>query len=150
LTILPLTLVYMFGGFNQGGLDPFARGGEGHTLVYMAVMMFPPMLRSALTQSEAYRAAWVFHGTPADKRALVMALKNFVAIAFLLPYLAFVGALYVLAVGRPLMVALHVVLLGLISHLLLIFDLMLNPEVPFSLPPSRGARTRTTLVSIMV
>jgi ABC-2 type transport system permease protein len=149
LSILPLTLVYMFGGFGEGGLDPFDGQRQGHSLVYMAVMMFPPMLRGALTQSEAFRAAWIFHGTPADKRALVLALRSFVAVAFLAPYLAFVGAVYVAVVGRPLMVALHVVLLGLFSHLLLVLDLMMNPDVPFSRPSARGARTWSTFLSIM-
>jgi hypothetical protein len=149
LSILPLTLVYMFSGFNEGGLDPFNGRRQGHTLVYMAVMMFPPMLRAALTQSEAFRAAWIFHGTPADKRALVLALKQFVTVAFLVPYLVLIGLIYVSVIGRPLMVALHIGLLGLLSHLLLVLDLMLNPEAPFSRPAARGARTRTTFLSIM-
>jgi hypothetical protein len=150
LSIVPLTLVYMFSGFNEGGLDPFAGRRQGQTLVYMAVMMFPPMLRAALTQSEAYRAAWIFHGTPADRRALVLALRNFVAAVFLLPYLGFVGALYIAVIGRPLMVALHIALLGLFSHLLLVIDLMLNPDVPFARPPTRGGRTGAMFLSIMV
>jgi ABC-2 type transport system permease protein len=150
LSIVPLTLVYMFGGFGEGGLDPFAGAREGHSLVYMAVMMFPPMLRGALTQSEAFRAAWIFHGTPADKRALVLALRSFVATAFLAPYLAFVGVVYVAVVGQPLRVALHIAILGLLSGLLLMLDLIMNPDMPFSRPAARGGRTWSTFVSIML
>jgi hypothetical protein len=150
LSILPLTLVYMFSGFNDDGLDPFAGQRQGQNLVYMAVMMFPPMLRAALTQSEAYRAAWIFHGTPTDRQALVLALRNFVAVVFLLPYLGFVAAVYVAVIGRPLMVALHIALLGLFSHLLLVIDLMLNPDVPFARPAARGARTGTAFLTIVI
>jgi hypothetical protein len=148
LSIVPLTLVYLFSGFNTGGIDPFRGARQGHTLVYMAVMMFPPMLRGALTQSDAYRAAWIFHGTPADKRALVLALRSVVVVSFLLPYLLFLGAIYVTIIGKAWQVLLHVGLLGLLSHLLLVFDLLLNPEVPFSRPVDRGSRTLRTFVSI--
>ena len=147
LSIVPLTLVYMFSGFDEGGLDPFLGGRQGHTLVYMAVMMFPPMLRAALTQSDAYRAAWIFHGTPADKRALVMALQELrrAGVPGAVPRLPRRH----LRRGRWAVrgwCALHVVLLGLISHLLLVVDLMLNPEVPFSRPvvarrPHRDGRS---------
>jgi len=150
LSILPLTLVYMLSGFKEGGLDPFSTERQGQTLVYMGIAMFPPMLRAALTQSDAFRAAWVFHGTPADKRALVMSLKDYVAAWFIVPYVTFISAIYVVATGRPLMVAVHMMVLGLISHLLLTVDFILNPEVPFSKPPSRGARTRTTFAAIMI
>ena len=150
LSIVPLTLVYLFSGFNQGGIDPFGGGREGHTLVYMAVVMFPPMLRAALTQSDAFKAAWIFHGTPANKGALVVALKNYVTVSFMAPYLLLLGAIYVAVVGQPGRVLLHIGLLGLISHLLLIVDLLFSPDVPFSRPVARAARTGRTLLSITI
>jgi hypothetical protein len=69
--------------------------------------------------------------------------------AFLLPYLAFIGLLYVAATRRPAMVAVHMVLLGLVSHLLLVLDFVLHPDPPFSQPPARASRTRSTLISIV-
>ena len=149
LSILPLTLVYLFSGLGDGGIDPFATRRQGHTLVYMAVMMFPPMLRAALSQSEAFAAAWIFHGTPADRRALVLALRNVLVVWFVLPYLAFLATIYLLVSSRPLMIPVHVLLLGLFSHLLLMVDLLLNPDLPFSRPHTRGARTGSTFFSIL-
>jgi ABC-2 type transport system permease protein len=149
LSILPLTLVYLFTGLGDGGLDPFETGHQGHTLVYMAVMMFPPMLRSALSQSDAHAAAWIFLGTPADRRALVLALRNVLAVWFLAPYLAFLGVLYLALVSQPMMVPVHILLLGLFSHLLLMADLLVNPDLPFSRPHTRGARTGATFFSIL-
>lgn len=149
LSIVPLTLVYLFSGLGDGGMDPFAAGGQGHTLVYMAVMMFPPMLRATLSQSDAFAAAWIFKGTPADRRALVLALRNVLVVWFLLPYLAFLGVIYFVVSSRPEMVPVHVFVLGLLSFLLMMADLMFNPDLPFSRPPARGARTASTFLSIL-
>ena len=149
LSILPLTLVYLFTGLGDGGVDPFAEGGQGQTLVYMAVVMFPPMLRAALTQSDAFAAAWIFKGTPSSPRALVLALRNVLVVWFLLPYLAFLAAIYFSVSSRPAMVPVHVILLGLLSFLLMMADLLLNPDLPFSRPWARGARTWSTFVAIL-
>ena len=42
----------------------------------MAVMFFPPMLRNALVQSDAYRAAWYSDGTPASKAGTSRNLRS--------------------------------------------------------------------------
>ncbi len=147
LSILPLTAIFLIASLDEGGIDPFSPGA-GLTFVYFAVMMFPPLLRTAIGQSDAYRAAWIFHGTPADKGALVLAVKRFVLVAFVLPFLACLYVVYVVAVGRPAAMLLHVLVLGLASHLIQLFDLILNPDVPFSKPVSRG-RTASTFVTIM-
>jgi hypothetical protein len=118
--------------------------------VYFAVMFFPPMIRGALSQSDAYRAAWVFHGTPASKSALILAAKQFVVVGFLLPYLFLLGVVYVIMVGKPGPILLHMMVLALISHLVLLMDLLLNPDVPFSVPVRRSGLTATTIVSIVV
>ena len=152
LSILPLTLVYMFSGFDEGGIDPFAAARQGHTLIYMAVDDVPA---DAARRADAERRVprrldlpWHARG---QARAGAGAARTSSWWRSSLPYLAFLGVVYVAVVGRPLMVLLHVALLGLISHLLLVIDLMLNPDVPFSQPTSRGARTRAARSSsIMV
>jgi hypothetical protein len=148
LSIVPLTIVYLLSGLQDRELDPFAPEGGG-ALVSLAVMLFPPMLRSAVGQSEAYRAAWVFHGTPASKPGLVLALKRIIVVGFIAPYLLLLGVGYAMLVGRPAAMILHMVVLGLVSHLVLVLDMMLNPEVPFSHPVSRGGRSLATFVSIL-
>ena len=40
--------------------------------------------------------------------------------------------------------------LGLLSHLVLVFDLLLNPEIPFASPIRRGRLTASTIVSILI
>jgi hypothetical protein len=149
LSIVPLTVLYLFAGLRGGNLDPFSVA-RGESLVYFAVMFFPPMLRGALSQSDAYRAAWVFHGTPASKSALVVAAKQFVVVGFLLPYLLLLGVFYVVMVGKPGPILLHMMVLALISHLVLLMDLLLNPDVPFSVPVRRSGLTATTIVSIVL
>ena len=98
--------------------------------MYLAVMLFPTMIRGALSQSDSHRAAWVFHGTPASRPALVVAARNFVAAYFLVPYLLLLGVFYVSMVGKPVSILIHMSVLGLLSHLVLVFDLLLNPDDP--------------------
>ena len=149
LSILPLTLVNLASGLWSDALDPFSPG-PGEPLVYLAVMLFPTMIRGALSQSDSYRAAWIFHGTPASRPALVVAARNFVAAYFLVPYLLLLGVFYVSMVGKPVSILVHMSVLGLLSHLVLVFDLLLNPEIPFASPIRRGRLTASTIVSILI
>ena len=86
LTIIPLTVLYIFQGVSEhGGLD--GRVGREYLLVGFAIMMFPAMLKMQLTRSDAYRASWIFFAAPVNRANLIRASKNVVVAMFLLPYL---------------------------------------------------------------
>jgi hypothetical protein len=145
LSILPLTLLYLFVGI--GSVAPSSRFGV--TLLDVAVVVFPSVLRQALTRSDWFRAAWVYFVLPADLRAIVLATKNVVLIRFLLPYLLFVTALLLarsLYGGAPtggvlLFHVAHALWLGLLGHAVLMVELAANPALPFSVPAGKGERT---------
>ncbi|MPZ17506.1 MAG: hypothetical protein GEV06_06295 [Luteitalea sp.] len=145
LSILPLTVLYLFMGI--GGATPSS--GLGVTLLDVAVVVFPSVLRQALTRSDWFRAAWVYFALPADLMAIVIATKNVVLVRFLLPYLLFVTALLLvqsLSEGAPTggVVVFHVthaLWLGLLSHAILMVELAANPALPFSVPGGKGERT---------
>jgi len=152
LSILPLTLIYVLMGVSNGGMhDPFvaARGGSGFSLVTVAVVMFPSMLKPALTRSESFRASWVFFACPADRLRVIRSAKNVVVAFFLAPYLLFIGAIYLYFTRNVLHVLVHIALLGLISHLVLQGFVLLDPELPFSRPTQTGGRS-TALIMLMV
>ncbi|HET7585227.1 MAG TPA: hypothetical protein VFK13_09970 [Gemmatimonadaceae bacterium] len=139
LGVLPLTLVYVFMGVRDGTIvDPFVPPPAGHgahfSLVTVAVLMFPSLLKISLSQSESFQAAWVFFASPTDRKRIIQSSKNALVTFFLLPYLAFVAALYVYFVHNVWHVLLHVLFLGLLSHLLLQLMVLLDPELPFSRP----------------
>jgi ABC-2 type transport system permease protein len=152
LTIVPLTIVYLFAG---GGMhmvtDPFVSAGTHEPqFVYFAILFFPSMLRHALSKSDAWRAAWVLYATPADSARLVLGMKDFVLLMFVVPYLLFLGVLIGWGFERIEHLAVLLVTLGLLTHLLAVCELWISPELPFSQPAARGSRTREMLILICV
>ncbi|MEP6916204.1 MAG: hypothetical protein ABJC89_11185 [Acidobacteriota bacterium] len=152
LAVLPMTLLYLVMGIRSGSVhDPFvpAPRGAGFSLVTMAVMMFPPMLKFELARSEAFRASWIFFACPIDRMKIVRASKNVLVAYFLIPYLAFVAAITTYFAGHALHVAVHITLLGLISHLVLQIVMFLDPALPFSRPPADKGRRSTSFIGLV-
>ncbi|MGH2603760.1 MAG: hypothetical protein ACRDJ9_30795, partial [Dehalococcoidia bacterium] len=145
LSILPLTVLYLFMGIGGAARS----SGFGVTLLDVAVVVFPSVLRQALTRSDWFRAAWVYFALPANLTAIVVATKNVVLARFLLPYLLFVTGLLLarslfedaLTGGVALFHVAHAIWLGLLSHAILMVELTANPALPFSVPAGKGERT---------
>jgi hypothetical protein len=155
LGILPMTLIYVFIGLRDGNLqDPFVQShrGTAFSLVTIAVLMFPALLKQALTHSEQFRASWIFFACPSDRLSLIRSAKNVVLAYFLAPYLLFVFAVYVVVIGIGSIghIALHMALLGLISHLVLQAYILLDPDLPFSRPAQTGRRSGTVIGFMLV
>jgi ABC-2 type transport system permease protein len=146
LAIVPLTLIYLLLGL----VDRADGRREDPFLVYMAALFFPATLKHAVTRTDAFRAAWVFYASPADLPSLLIALKNVVVVYFLVPYLLFAGVLLATTAAHPLQVPMLIVLLGLLSHTVLMFDLIADPELPFSRPPTAGRQTASMFLVMTV
>ena len=136
LTILPLTVLYIFQGIYRDGAA--ARAGGDFMLVGFAIMMFPAILKMQLTRSDSYRASWIFFAAPVNRASLIRASKNVVVAMFLLPYLAFVAIAMGWATHHPVGAAARVFLMGLISHLVLQVTILLDPELPFAKPTDKN------------
>ena len=126
LAIFPLLFLYMLLGMR----DRF-------DLVALAVLLFPAMLSQHFAASDAYPAAWIYTATPADRGRLVIALKNVAVVYFLIPFLAFVAALFIWRLGSVSHAIVHTVMLGLISHIALQGSVVLSPRLPFAIPPNK-------------
>ncbi|MEZ5319220.1 MAG: hypothetical protein R2752_17600 [Vicinamibacterales bacterium] len=138
LAILPITLLYAFMGLREGRMvDPFSGTGGGPPLMIIAALLFPSMLKMSLTHSDAYRASWIFFACPADRARVLMAAKRVLVAFFLVPYLVFLTAVYIWIVGHPLHVVVHMVLIGLVSHIALQAVFLVDPELPFARPPMK-------------
>ncbi len=137
LTIIPLTVLYIFQGVSEhGGLD--GRVGREYLLVGFAIMMFPAMLKMQLTRSDAYRASWIFFAAPVNRANLIRASKNVVVAMFLLPYLLFVTVAMAWATHDPAGSIVRIGLMGLISHLTLQITILMDPELPFAKPTDKN------------
>lgn len=145
LGILPLTVFYLFLGTQQGPLaNPFVTRDidMGHSgLLYLLIFLFPMMLRTYVTQSDAFQASWIFYTTPTDISRLVLAEKNFLMIYFVLPFLLILSGTFYYHFGNLLHVLLHILVLGLLSHLFLQFAFLYSPDLPFSRPNVKGRRS---------
>lgn len=141
LGALPLTIVYLYMGLRDAG--EAASPGENLHMITLAVLLFPAIIKMQLGRSEAFRASWVFFTTPADRTRVIRSSKNVLVAWFLLPYLAFVGALLVWFTGSISYVVLYLIVIGLASHLALVLVSFLDPELPFSKPVTKGSNTRS-------
>ena len=155
LAILPLTLIYLVMGVSrQGGIgDPFQRNGlgEGLGFVTLAVLMFPAMLKMSLSQSDAFRASWIFFASPIERAKLVTAAKNVLLVSFVLPYLAFVALVLVFFTDNVGHLLVHLLVVGLVSHLVLQIITFVDPELPFSKPHIKGrSSTRVFIILAIV
>lgn len=151
LGLIPFTVIYMYAGMRDGGLvDPFLAGaGMQSWPVTMVILTSPPMLRMQMTNSDAYRAAWIFFTAPCDRMQIARASKNVLVAVFVVPYLLFVFAIYVYAVREVVHVAVHIAFLGLVAHLLLQIALLIDPALPFSRPMQRNRSSSLFFVFTM-
>jgi len=144
LAILPVTVLYVFMGLRDGPLpDPFVELGFGASnlfLIHLAVLGMPLMLMEHLFRSESYKAAWVFFAAPVDRARLVSNSGNCVTVFFLIPYLAMLAGVLAWAFGNFWHAVAHVLLLGLMAHLLIHTVLIAAPRLPFAAPPRTGGR----------
>lgn len=135
LTILPMTALYIFQGIANS--DDGSRAGGNFMLVGFAIMMFPAMLKMQLTRSDSYRASWIFFAAPVSRARLIRASKDVVVTLFLLPYVLIVAAVMAYATHSSHAIG-HIIVLGLVSHLVLQTTIFMDPELPFAKPFDKG------------
>lgn len=151
LAILPLTILYVAMAAEDGAMaDPFESSGGRFSLVIMAVMFFPAMLKMSLTRSDTFQASWIFFACPADRIRIIRSTRDVLLVFFLLPYLAFVALVYGYFVPNVLHVLVHVSLMGLVSALVLQIQMLMEPELPFSKPPVKGQSSRSMFVFMFI
>ena len=152
LAILPLTIIYVFMGVREGQIgDPFVRRGyQGLSMITMAVLMFPSMLRMNLIRSDAHKASWIFFAAPVDRVRIVRASKDLLLVTFLVPYLAAVGLLLAYLSPYPSHVAVHLLVIALLSHLTLQTAIFLEPDLPFSRPLVKGSSSGRVFMVMMI
>lgn len=141
--VLPMTIVYMYLSFRDGvPRDPLTGGVnvDGWAMISLAVLFFPMMVRMSLVRSDAWRASWIYFGTPVSRARILRAQTYVVITYFLAPYLVGVSLVMGWFIGRLAGVALHVMFLGAMSLLMLQVVTVITPELPFSQPPQKMSK----------
>jgi len=145
LSILSLTIFYLFYGTQTGPLpnpfetQDFEMGRTG--LLYLLIFLFPMMLRTFVTQSDAYQASWMFYTALTDFQRLIISEKNFLMIYFVLPFLVILGLIFYHYFENLLHVLLHILVLGLLAHFFLQFAFLFSPDLLFSRLNVKGQRS---------
>ncbi len=145
LSIIPITILYLYQGMKgaTGLSDPFVNpeGFESSALVYIAVILFPVILKSEIVRSDMYQASWIFHAAPVHKGDLMLAVRNIVSVLFLAPYLTLLALLFLYFWGNAGHVLLHMIVLSLASDIFMQVLSLIAPQLPFSAPRATGQRT---------
>ena len=147
LSILPLTIFYIFMGLQDGGklIDPFIgsledSSGSRNYLLYVAVGMLPFMIIMGTAYSPSAAASWVFFASPANKTNLVMSAARFTVVYFCIPYLLLLTGILGYFFGNYLHGFLHCFILFLMLLTLVRVFVLLMPNLPFSIPVRAGQR----------
>jgi ABC-2 type transport system permease protein len=157
LGIVPLTALYVYQGLSGGGgfYDPFRhamdmRGMIGSSVLYIAIILFPGILKDEIGRSDNFQAAWVFFSTPADRATLVLAVKRVLTVYFLIPYLFLLSFVFYYFFRDVLHVLMHEVVILLASQLLLQLAFLISPRLPFSTPRGVGERIGLTTFIVLL
>ncbi len=154
LAIVPLTILYLFMGLRGGGklFDPFNpdwKSLANSALIYFVIVLFPMTIKEAVTRSESYLASWIFFVTPAEQTRLVLSVKKILFWFFVVPYLGVLGLVFLYYFQNVLHVLMHLLVLLLFSYSFLQVYLLVNPQMPFSVPRQLGERA-SMLGAVMV
>jgi len=155
VSIVPLTALYIYQGLQAttGFLDPFRggldiRGMAGSSLLYVAIILFPGILKDEIGSSDNFQASWIFFATPADRVELVLAVKRVLTVYFLVPYLILLGFVFYYFFRNILHVVMHELVILIASQVLFQAMFLISPRLPFSSP--RGVGERVTLATFLV
>jgi energy-converting hydrogenase Eha subunit A len=108
------------------------------------------LLLASMARSDSWQASWIFHATPSDKGKLVLAMKDVLMVLFVLPYVLCLGIVFLFHFESYEHVMIHVLVLGLLSHIIMQVLVMANPALPFSRPLKKGERTTGVFIGIVV
>ncbi len=155
LAMLPVTVIYLVMAILSGGIvDPFTgslRAVMRSNALYFVAMLMPMLVMQAVSQSENYKAAWIFFAAPLDRSKLLLAVRNAILVSIVLPYL--LALTIVLSQFMPWThAAMHVLVLAAVGGFIFQIYFMVMAKMPFAQPrrPHSGGVTRFAGVFVPV
>jgi len=143
IATLPLTFMYLVIAILQGGIhDPFTSNWRelvNANLLYIVALFMPLIVMQAVSQSENYKASWIFFGMPIDRAKVLLAIRNTLVISIIIPYMIVLAITFSYFI--PVVHAIeHVLVLAAIAGFVFQMYLMIAPRMPFAQPrrPNRS------------
>lgn len=156
LGILPLTFFYIYYGMQgESGLaDPFSMNVSlaqmgSSILLYLAIIIFPVILKGEIIHNDMYEASWIFFASPVDRGRVMTSVRRVLIRAFVLPYLLIISAVFLWSFRNPLHVVMHMVIVFLVSDMFLLVLFFFKPALPFSMPREVGSMSATLFTSMI-
>ena len=147
LAMLPVTLIYLaMAIFNGGIVDPFTSkigAVMRANMLYFVALFMPILVMQAVSQSENYKAAWLFFAAPLDRSKLLLAVRNAIIVSVVVPYL--ITLAIVLSQFMPWYHAtMHVLVLAAVGGFIFQIYFMIMAKMPFAQPrrPNSGGVAR--------
>ena len=149
------TFIYLVVAIVLGGIiDPFGENWRGiirSNMFYMMAMLMPLISMQSVSQSENFKAAWIFFSSPIDRSKLLLAVRNAIFVSIIVPYMIILTA--VLSYYMPVFHAIaHSLVLAAIAGLIFQCYMMLNPKMPFAQQrrPNRGGFVMAMGIGLLV
>ena len=154
LASLAPTFIYLIVAIVLGGItDPFSgnlRGIVKANVFYFMAMFMPLIMMQSISQSENFKAAWLFFASPIDRAKLLLAVRNAILVAIILPYMLIMIAIFSYYMPVTHAIA-HASVIVAIAGLVFQCFMMLNPKMPFAQQrrPNRGGFAMTAGISLL-
>ena len=155
--IIPISLLYfaivIF--LNKAQLqNPFTPQGiagfKNTILLYVAIGFFPVYIKNALAYSNEAEASWLFFITPYNKVKLILSVKKFIFIFFILPYLLIFIIIYIVVTGVIIPILMHFIVVFLLAFIQTDIFLFFFSEIPFTKKYQRGHRSTQFLIKMAI
>lgn len=135
LSSLPITGMYLLLAILQGKLlDPFLTSpteGLHAAALYIIALVSPFLIMQQISQTESYKASWIFFAAPVDRSKLLLSVRNIIFGVVFFPYMLLLAGVFsiYMPVGHALM---HIGMIALIAVLVFQSYMLVSPKVPFS------------------
>ncbi|MBN1698146.1 MAG: hypothetical protein JW881_11580 [Spirochaetales bacterium] len=156
LVIIPVTILYfiivifvnsatLVNPFSLRDISEFVET----ILLYVAIGFFPFYIKTALLYSIHAKASWILFTSPYDRVSLVVTLRNFVLIYFIIPYLLVFMTTYMLFTGLVWEIIKHFLIVFLLAFVQTDIFMLFFAELPFTRLPQRGRNMLSILFRLM-
>jgi hypothetical protein len=146
---VPITLLYLVIAMFDGGIqDPFVgdlRSTLNAAMLYLVALLMPLLQLQSVSQSDNFKASWLFFSSPLDRAKLLLAVRNTLLAWIIVPYMLIMAVIFAFFMP-PVRAIMHVLVLASIAGFVFQVFLMISPKMPFS---QRRRPNRSSVAMIM-
>jgi hypothetical protein len=150
---LPLMGFYFVLAVVQGSIhDPFGPFNPDlmrSNALYLLAILSPLLIMQQISQSESYKASWIFYATPIDRARLLLGVRNIVVLLIFAPYMVLLGVAFSFYMP-PLSAFRHTLMISAFAQLIFEVSLLFAPKMPFSQQRTQQRNTAGRIFTMML